>query len=237
MAQAIILICFYSYSSARFVEVWLYCGLATRICAPLGLNHIESIIQDTPLASDPVVDTNKAPNNGQGVKIDDTRHRKREKQAGFAPQSEEDKAEQASVFWKAFVADRLATACTGWASSLAEDEISTLLPKPNPKPGPIQPVTAEEMEHLSISSPTFFTSNSLPLVDAPNLHYKSVILLGRVCAFLRSAYLLLSGLLDVEAKACTDPRCALSTRFGRREKQKGSDQWEIHFPGRCCGIA
>lgn len=89
----------------------------------------------------------------------------------------------------AFTADRLAAACTGWASSLAEEEVSTLLPKPmSTIEGlrSLQPITPQEMEQLSISSPTFFTANSLPLVDSANLHYKSVVLLGRVCAFLRS---------------------------------------------------
>ena len=173
VAQAIILICFYSYTSARFVEVWLYCGLATRICSPLGLNHLESLIQE---ASSGVETSNE----------EASLFRKRDKAVGYSPRTEEDKAEQAHVFWMAFMADRLATACTGWASSLAEEEISTLLPKPNFTPGPIQPFTQEEIEQLSLSSPTFFTANSLPLVNASNLHYKSVVLLGRVCAFLRS---------------------------------------------------
>lgn len=119
-------------------------------------------------------------------------------------------SQRAHTFWMAFTCDRLAAACTGarkpmtdllfachraeestvspgWAFSLAEEEISTLLPKPQITPGPVQPITSEELEQLSLSSPTFFTSNSLPLVGAANLHYKSVVLLGRVCAFLRSA--------------------------------------------------
>jgi hypothetical protein len=70
---------------------------------------------------------------------------------------------------------------------MSESEISTLLPKPSITPGPILPITSEELEQLSLSSPTFFTSNALPLVNAVNLQYKSVVLLGRVCAFLRSA--------------------------------------------------
>lgn len=70
---------------------------------------------------------------------------------------------------------------------MPENEVSTLLPKPTIVPGAIQPITQEELEQLSLSSPTFFTSNALPLVNAVNLQYKSVVLLGRVCAFLRSA--------------------------------------------------
>ena len=70
---------------------------------------------------------------------------------------------------------------------MPEDEVSTLLPKPTIVPGPLQAITEEELEQLSLSSPTFFTSNALPLVNAVNLQYKSVVLLGRVCSFLRSA--------------------------------------------------
>lgn len=114
---------------------------------------------------------------------------------------------RAHTFWMAFTCDRLAAACTGafalnpsarlaywwssfftgWASSLAEEECSTLLPKPEIIPGPIQPIQPVEMEQLSLNSPTFFTSNATPLVGAANLHFKSVVLLGRVCAFLRSS--------------------------------------------------
>lgn len=179
VAQAIILICFYFYTSARFVEVWLYCGLATRICSPLGLNHLESLIKETPNSNFPGM---------PGLPDDAAAFRNPKDQPSHIPQTEEDKAEQAHVFWTAFTADRLATACTGWASSLAEEEVSTLLPKPDPGAGPVQTATAAEMEQLSLSSPTFFTANSLPLINASNLHYKSVILLGRVCAFLRSEF-------------------------------------------------
>lgn len=172
VAQAIILVCFYSYTSARFVEVWLYCGLATRIASPLGLNHIESLIDEAqvfgPLDEDNMFHKGPAP-------------------ASCVPMTEEDKQEQAHTFWLAFTCDRLAAACTGWASSMPEDEVSTLLPKPKTTPGSIQPITSEELEQLSLSSPTFFTSNALPLVNAVNLQYKSVVLLGRVCSFLRSA--------------------------------------------------
>ena len=174
IAQAIILICFYSYSSARFVETWTFCSTATRICAPLGLNHLEAHIDSIA--------------NGVYQTMDNRAFfRKMSETGGRGPTTEEDRQEQAHVAWSSLMADRAASACTGWACSISEEDMSTLLPKPVVEPGPIKQITAEEMECLSISSPTFFTSNDSPLIDACNLQYKSILLLGRVCSFIRSA--------------------------------------------------
>lgn len=81
VAQAIILICFYSYTSARFVEVWLYCGLATRICSPLGLNHLESLLEELPSLM-------------FGITSEEAYFRKRDQAVGSAPRTEEEKQEQ-----------------------------------------------------------------------------------------------------------------------------------------------
>jgi hypothetical protein len=144
VAQAIILLCFYTYSSARFVETWLLVATATRISAPLGLNHLEGHVDTIA--------------NGMYSLIDDRAFiRKMTQSGGTGPATEEEKQEQAHIAWSAFMADRAASACTGWASSLSEDDVSTLLPKPIVEPGPVKHITTEEMECLSISSPTFFT--------------------------------------------------------------------------------
>lgn len=174
IAQAIVLLCFYSYSGARFVQVWLECSLATRICSPLGLNHLEGHID--------IIASGVYDEIGE-----DAFHRKLESDGSRGPTTEEEKVEQAHVAWTAFMCDRAASACTGWASSLAEEDMSTLLPKAVIQPGPVQPITEEEMTHLSLSSPTFFTSNDSPLIDAVSLQYKAMVLLGRVCAYLRTA--------------------------------------------------
>lgn len=42
VAQAAVICCFLSYSSARFGEVWLECAQATRLAVPMGLNHLRS---------------------------------------------------------------------------------------------------------------------------------------------------------------------------------------------------
>lgn len=43
MLQATILSCYMAYQAAQFTELWLLSGLATRMCTPLGLNHLAPV--------------------------------------------------------------------------------------------------------------------------------------------------------------------------------------------------
>lgn len=108
VAQAVILICFYSYTSARFVEVWLYCGLATRISSPLGLNHLESLLDDLPnkmfgygntygggtMRGQPMADPDKNGKDEENGLGEDILSPNRDRGMGYAPVTEEEKQEQ-----------------------------------------------------------------------------------------------------------------------------------------------
>ncbi|KAH8927064.1 hypothetical protein BT69DRAFT_1347587 [Atractiella rhizophila] len=165
VAQAIVLVSFYAYSHARYVEVWLYCGLGTRLATPLGLNHLE------------------------GTYKGDTGKKERKETAGKPsilppPVDDQETFERASTFWSAFCCDRFASASTGWATSIDEADISTLLPVP---PGADVGSYNHTDSPLSISSPDFLTSHPPHLVTSFQLHIKSVVLLGRVVTFMQRA--------------------------------------------------
>lgn len=142
------------------MEVWLSCGLATRIVTPLGLNHLSSV--DSPKDSTGMTKPNLLP-----------------------PTSDEEELHERSVtFWLAFMADRFASASTGWAMSLDETDITTLLPSP----GNIYPETDLSASPLSPRNPNFLISHPPHLVEGFQLFMKAVVLLGRVVTFLQREF-------------------------------------------------
>lgn len=101
-AQAIVLLCFVAYTGAKFIEVWMLCGLATRLILPLGLNHIRPSPAPLP--------------NSQMFKYS------AEGRPSLLPATEDEGElhERSCTFWLAFICDRYASASTGWALSLSE---------------------------------------------------------------------------------------------------------------------
>lgn len=126
MAQANILICYFAYhkyvilrflpqssrvltlisSSARFRELWLACGQATRMCTPLGLNHLRAAC-DAPSLPPSV--------QGKGTLLPRT-------------DDQADLVEQATTFYGAIMADRFASGSTGWAVSLDDGTLVVRFP-------------------------------------------------------------------------------------------------------------
>ncbi|KAM0789214.1 hypothetical protein ACM66B_000059 [Microbotryomycetes sp. NB124-2] len=160
VAQAAVLCCFLSYSNARFGEVWLECAQATRLAVPLGINHLRS----------------------SGV-IKRAKWQKHLKTSMLQPtEDESDLFERSITFWFAFTCDRFASASTGWATSLDEEDVTTLLPAP---PGNKYPTENLNESPLSVHNPHFLTSHPSHLVQTLQLYLKSVVLMGRVVTFLQ----------------------------------------------------
>ncbi|ORY60382.1 hypothetical protein BCR35DRAFT_198117 [Leucosporidium creatinivorum] len=161
IAQTAVICCFLSYSSARFGEVWLECAQATRLAVPLGLNHIRA-------------------SNSKAELTWTTKHLKT---SMLPPTNEDDQMFERSVtFWYAFVCDRFASASTGWASSLEEADVTSLLPAP---PGFEYPSENLNSSPLSLHNPHFFTSHPPHLVQSLQLYLKAVVLMGRVVSWLQ----------------------------------------------------
>lgn len=106
--QGCIITCYVAYQSASFTDLWLFGGLATRLCTPLGLNHLEPW---------------DFFHNRCGPSGEDWSRRIR-----FAPRAEllglpqtlDEHAERATTFWMAFAVDRFASASTDWSTSIDE---------------------------------------------------------------------------------------------------------------------
>lgn len=79
------------------------------------------------------------------------------------------------------MADRFASASTGWAMSLDETDITTLLPSPSH----MYPDTDLASSPLSPRNPNFLISHPPYLVEGFQLFMKAVVLLGRVVTFLQ----------------------------------------------------
>ncbi|KAL8279936.1 hypothetical protein RQP46_007786 [Phenoliferia psychrophenolica] len=164
VAQSIVLICLWSFTAARFVEVWVYIGLATRLSTPLGLNHIRAV----QLWND-------------GTSGDRPPHMK----ANILPATgdEEELYERAATFWLGVVCDRFASASTGWSMGIDELDITSLLPSPGSTYS-----TGDLMSSpLSPHNPSFIMSHPPHLVHCFQLYLKAVILLGRVVSFMQRA--------------------------------------------------
>ncbi|GAA5983894.1 hypothetical protein JCM11641_006413 [Rhodosporidiobolus odoratus] len=159
VAQTVTLLCFWAYTNARFVELWLYCGQATRILTPLGLNHLRT-----------AGDNDANPSHFKPFLLPPT----------------SDPAvlyERSMAFHFAFLADRFSSGNTGWATSLDDADITTALPH-RTVPYPIGNL---EESPLSPRNPMFFLSHPPHLVGPLQLMLKSVVLFGRVNAFTQRA--------------------------------------------------
>ncbi|TKA55976.1 hypothetical protein B0A53_01678 [Rhodotorula sp. CCFEE 5036] len=156
LAQANFLITYYAHNNARFVELWMHCGQATRMCTPLGLNHLRA-----------ACDADSLPKSVQGKgallgRTDDP----------------EELIEQALTFYGCLCADRFSAASTGWAVSLDDEDFST------PIPG-LQGFPTSDIENsvLSPRNPQFFVAHPPHLVGPQQLYLKAVVLLGKVVQF------------------------------------------------------
>ncbi|GAA6009697.1 hypothetical protein JCM11491_001063 [Sporobolomyces phaffii] len=155
VSQAVCILSYWAYTSARFVELWLLVSMATRMLSPLGLNQ---------LASPP--DPNRFKIHLLPPPRDDT-----------------ELNERATNCWYAFMSDRFASACTGWAHSLDEADVVSLLPTDAPS----SLAGDFETSPLSPRSPAFFLAHPPHLVGPQQLELKAIILLGRVNTFVQRA--------------------------------------------------
>ncbi|KAL8293235.1 hypothetical protein RQP46_000929 [Phenoliferia psychrophenolica] len=168
--QSILLCAYLAYQSASFTELWLLSGLATRLCTPLGLNHIVPWDFALDKAGDPFPDWRSFSNGSQANMVPSLRTH-----ALLPPPRDiEEHYERTATFWVAFSIDRHTSASTDWSTSIDELDISTRLPA----------LTAAVMEHPAVREPTFLDGETVP-VGALGLYIKAVVLLGRVINYLQ----------------------------------------------------
>ncbi|GAA5875603.1 hypothetical protein JCM16303_000680 [Sporobolomyces ruberrimus] len=170
--QAVVLVCYVAYSSAQFSDLWLLAGTATRLIAPLGLNHLEPWDFDRNRSGPPYQDW--------GIRV-----RKTERTELLGPvKNLSEHWERSCTFWLAFAVDRFASANTDWTTSIDEKDISTHLPciATRPMPGLSIDPRLCHIPSLYLASPDFLQDTSAP-IGSLGLYIKATIILGRVVNF------------------------------------------------------
>ncbi|KAL7418208.1 hypothetical protein BDY24DRAFT_12994 [Mrakia frigida] len=152
---ACVILTAFDYQNARWVQVWLSSALCCRLAVPLGVNE-----------------SSKARNYIPGSK------------PSLLPKTDDEleKEQRRRVFWLGFMADRMAGASSGWASSLDEADVGAELPC---KLVDFLRGTKIPENPQTLSSPDLFTYHPPDCTDSFVLHLKSLILLSRVKQFNR----------------------------------------------------
>ncbi|KAK4698399.1 hypothetical protein P7C70_g7877, partial [Phenoliferia sp. Uapishka_3] len=123
LAQACVLVCLWTFTAARFVEIWLYTGILMRLMAPLGLNHIRAVQM---FADGTAGD--RPPHMKANVRIISQVSLPGETLLSINPCAQllpptgdaEELYERAMTFWMGQSCNVFASASTGWASSMDE---------------------------------------------------------------------------------------------------------------------
>ncbi|GAA5865866.1 hypothetical protein JCM8547_005740 [Rhodosporidiobolus lusitaniae] len=172
--QTTIILSYLSFCSCRFSDLWFFSGFATRLCTPLGLNHLDPWDFDRGVCGPAGEDW--------GVRV-----RFVERCDGMEKVRDLGEHWRRGVtFWLAFAVDRWASASTDWSTSIDEKDISTHLPCTATMPMPSLRIdrTTGQIPSLSINSPHFLEDTSAP-IGSIGLYVKATLLLGRVVNFLQ----------------------------------------------------
>lgn len=92
--------------------MWLYAGLLTRLCTPLGLNHLDAWDFENNRCGPMGEDWGVRVRFVERAELLDT------------PQTVEEHWERATTFFFAFAVDRFASASTDWSTSIDESALA-----------------------------------------------------------------------------------------------------------------
>ncbi|GAA5911408.1 hypothetical protein JCM6882_004992 [Rhodosporidiobolus microsporus] len=204
VVQAAVLCVFVAYTAARFQAIWSLNGRATRLAVITGLNHtrpFQPASSSSSSFSGGARASSHAGGGGSGggghsaygstnaVNSGRTKARRLREPAMLPPARDaSDVQERLYTFWAVLMADRMTCAATDWAMTIAEEDVTSLLPAPDGREG-----MGDEWFDSPLSSPlcthnpSFFFANPPHLVGPHQLYIKAIVLLGRVCTFLQRA--------------------------------------------------
>lgn len=123
VVQAAVLCCFCMYTEARFGDIWLVCGMTSRLAITVGLNHVRASGGGGAARGD----DDRDERDGGEFDPHTTRpglrraqRRLREKSMLAPTNDPEELAERAATFYMALMTDRMSAAATGWAAAIDE---------------------------------------------------------------------------------------------------------------------
>lgn len=237
IVQASVLCVFCAYTNARYSDIWIQSAECSRMAVVIDLIHVRPVdpalytdTAPTPAAATLTTTTaTSASSEGAATSIGDqptrpfvgsaptaarTKQRRlKDKSILPATLDPDEIAERCAVFWFVFGQDRMTSAASGWAATIDEADLTTLLPHPVGAPDTVrfpEPELPDAVEThstpeliflgrglaqtedplsspLCIHNPSFFFANPPHLVKRLQLHFKAFVLLGRVSRFLQRA--------------------------------------------------
>ncbi|KWU43316.1 hypothetical protein RHOSPDRAFT_29731 [Rhodotorula sp. JG-1b] len=196
IVQASVLCVFCAYTNARWSEIWIQSAECSRLAVCVDLIHVRAADPDSfgderdssagcHQPGGGSAPTAPADRNGTRSSAGPKRQRRFKDKSILQPSMDPDElAERCAVFWFVFGQDRMTSAASGWAATIDEEDVTTLLPHPLGAPD-----TSDDplSSPLCIHNPSFFFANPPHLVKRLQLHFKAFVLLGRVTRFLQRA--------------------------------------------------
>ncbi|CCA69156.1 hypothetical protein PIIN_03056 [Serendipita indica DSM 11827] len=153
--QSIVVLTWYYYAHARWVEVWLYTSKALRYAVPMGLNTTPT---HGPLLRSWTMPSILGP-----------------------PKNAIESEMRRTTFWLAYCYERWQAASTGWAMGLDDEDISQVLPLPLVDFEQGLSILPELRQR--ISTPRMLTLHIPEQTDAFTLYVKGTILFSKVKNF------------------------------------------------------
>ncbi|KAG0658749.1 hypothetical protein C6P46_005613 [Rhodotorula mucilaginosa] len=196
IVQASVLCVFCAYTNARWSEIWIQSAECSRLAVCVDLIHVRAADPDAfgderDSAASSHQPGGRSASTAPGGR-DNTRsssgpkrqRRFKDKSILHPTMDPDELAERCAVFWFVFGQDRMTSAASGWAATIDEEDVTTLLPHPLGAPD-----TSDDplSSPLCIHNPSFFFANPPHLVKRLQLHFKAFVLLGRVTRFLQRA--------------------------------------------------
>ncbi|KIJ68342.1 hypothetical protein HYDPIDRAFT_146307 [Hydnomerulius pinastri MD-312] len=153
--QANVILSWYYWSHAKWVELFACTGQSLRVSVPLGLNLCPPFhALNTTVQSMSIIPA------AHTVVEDETRR---------------------NTFWLAYAIDRQHGAGNGWALSLDDDDIAQLLPAPQAKLDAGIPVKTEARQWSHFEDT--FLIHPLEITDSFTLYIKSMMIISRIKTF------------------------------------------------------
>lgn len=145
----------YAYRICRFHDIWQLTGLGARVAVALRLNKMPAYSPD--------------------YKYEYCAYTAAPIRLVRIPRDVSDVTDRRMAFWWTYATERFASAITGWALFIKDEDITTLLPSASAS----QPDGEDDWRSMSIHSNDFFLSHPSNLIGGVQLFFKATVLLGK----------------------------------------------------------
>lgn len=146
VVQTSVLCVFCAYTNARYTEIWIQSAECSRMAVCIDLIHVRPI--DPAMFADKTGDKSQSASSSAATASENAwkaprRQRRLKDQSILPPTLDPDEiAERCAVFWFVYGQDRMTSAASGWAATIDEEDVTTLLPHPPGTPDTVSRISA-----------------------------------------------------------------------------------------------